>query len=205
MNILINQCSRLLCEVLTESLQKEPGGFNVVASHDKNTMSGFVPDIIVVDYATINKDIFSRWPDVLVLLIDTGMKTEDIVNHLMYYKIKGVLSIDSDMELFKKALKTIHHGEIWLDNTILSTLLNKAGNNIPGNKTIEHLSKREKEVLDFIAKGYKNKEIAAQLFLSEQTIKAHASRILKKFSVSSRSKLINVVMRTDSAGTFPSD
>ena len=50
------------------------------------------------------------------------------------------------------------------------------------------LSEREKEVLGLIAKGYSNKEIAKELFLSEKTVKNHVSNIFKKINVTDRTK-----------------
>lgn len=54
--------------------------------------------------------------------------------------------------------------------------------------TESKLSEREKEVLDLIAKGYSNKEIAKELFLSEKTVKNHVSNIFKKINVTDRTK-----------------
>lgn len=50
------------------------------------------------------------------------------------------------------------------------------------------LSGREKEVLDLIAKGYTNKDIAKELYLSEKTVKNHVSNIFKKINVTDRTK-----------------
>lgn len=50
------------------------------------------------------------------------------------------------------------------------------------------LSEREKEVLSLVAKGLANKEIADNLFITENTVKVHLGRILKKLNVHSRQK-----------------
>ena len=55
-------------------------------------------------------------------------------------------------------------------------------------KTETKLSEREREVLELIAKGYTNKEIAKELFLSEKTVKNHVSNIFKKINVTDRTK-----------------
>ncbi len=60
--------------------------------------------------------------------------------------------------------------------------------NDKSKKTEDKLSEREKEVLDLIAKGYTNKEIAKELFLSEKTVKNHVSNIFKKINVTDRTK-----------------
>lgn len=54
----------------------------------------------------------------------------------------------------------------------------------------EALTEREQEILTLIAKGYKNKDIADQLFISEGTVKVHVNNILRKMGVSNRSEAI---------------
>ncbi|MBE5812525.1 MAG: response regulator transcription factor [Clostridiales bacterium] len=53
---------------------------------------------------------------------------------------------------------------------------------------VSNLSEREREVLELIAKGYSNREIAKELFLSEKTVKNHVSNIFKKINVTDRTK-----------------
>ncbi len=57
------------------------------------------------------------------------------------------------------------------------------------------LTRREAEVLDYIAHGYMNKQIAAKLFISEQTIKNHMSSILRKLEVSDRTQAVVMAMQ----------
>lgn len=54
-----------------------------------------------------------------------------------------------------------------------------------------NLSRREKEVLESIAKGMTNKEISSELFIAENTVKKHVQNILKKTGCTERSSLIN--------------
>ncbi len=57
------------------------------------------------------------------------------------------------------------------------------------------LTRREAEVLDYIAHGYMNKQIAAKLYISEQTIKNHMSSILRKLEVSDRTQAVVMAMQ----------
>ncbi|PIQ24289.1 hypothetical protein COW36_23835 [bacterium (Candidatus Blackallbacteria) CG17_big_fil_post_rev_8_21_14_2_50_48_46] len=61
----------------------------------------------------------------------------------------------------------------------------------------EVLTERELEILTLIAKGYKNKDIADQLFISEGTVKVHVNNILRKMSVSNRSEAIVKAMASN--------
>jgi len=54
----------------------------------------------------------------------------------------------------------------------------------------ESLSRKEREIVLLVAEGQRNREIAGRLCISEQTVKAHLSRIFKKANVSNRSQLV---------------
>ena len=54
----------------------------------------------------------------------------------------------------------------------------------------EGLSRRENEILDLLAKGYRYKEIAAQLFVSTETVRTHIRNIYEKLQVNSRSEAL---------------
>ena len=72
--------------------------------------------------------------------------------------------------------------QAYIKNVISCFMNEKAKNDEP------KLSERENEVLGLIAKGYSNKEIAKELFLSEKTVKNHVSNIFKKINVTDRTK-----------------
>jgi DNA-binding NarL/FixJ family response regulator len=57
------------------------------------------------------------------------------------------------------------------------------------------LSQREREVVSLVASGYRNKEIANKLFISEQTVKTHLSNIFQKLEISDRLELALYAMR----------
>jgi DNA-binding CsgD family transcriptional regulator len=68
-----------------------------------------------------------------------------------------------------------------------SALLGRLGPS--GQSTIDHLTRREREVAALVAQGRSNREIAEQLFLSERTVETHVSRILNKLDLTSRTQL----------------
>ena len=61
---------------------------------------------------------------------------------------------------------------------------------VDNSKTKQILSKREVEVISYLAKGFSNKEIAAALFISEKTVKSHINRIFKKLNISRRTEAL---------------
>ncbi len=149
--------------------------------------------MLLVDSTTLRQDLLARYPDAKVLLIDTGMEPEQLCATLLSYRIHGVLSPDTELHLFKKALTAISEGQVWIDNRTVKALLHDAGN-ISQKGKISHITSREQEIIECICQGLSNKEIAKTLSLSEHTVKAHLSTIFKKFNVTSRSKLVSLAM-----------
>lgn len=194
MNILISVKSRVIGEALYDLLKKEVPEYLIMVGSTQVENPDCQADLILIDNHNVSKELLLRKPGTKVLLIDTGLQQEELINILLSYNLDGVLSTDIDASLLKKALSLVHEGQLWIDNSNLKALLSRVGT-ISKNGTINAVSKREQQILDLVKQGYKNKEIAAQLFLSEQTIKAHVSRILKKFNVSTRSQLISLQMR----------
>lgn len=65
-------------------------------------------------------------------------------------------------------------------------------------KTLEELTVREQEVLQHILSGKSNREIAATLFISENTVKTHTRNIFSKYDVGSRAELISTLLKNQS-------
>jgi DNA-binding NarL/FixJ family response regulator len=193
MNISINLSNCLISEALHDFLKKNGDGYQIFVADENNTGNSFRPDVILVDFNNINRKLFSQYPESKVVLIDTGIKQEDIIAIMLSYKIDGVFSANTNIRLFKKALEVIHDGQVWIDNSILKLFLNNA-RVISKKGGVDGVTEREKEIIEQVCRGYTNKEIALKLSLNEQTIKAHLNRIFRKFNISSRSQLVALAM-----------
>jgi DNA-binding NarL/FixJ family response regulator len=143
----------------------------------------------LADISNINENLFFRYPASKVILIDAGLKQNDIIAILLSYRIYGVISAHTDFRLFKKALQVVSDGQIWIDNDLVRTFLHNEGL-ISKTGRVNGVTGREREIVEFVCQGHSNKEIATKLSLSEHTVKAHLNRIFRKFSVSNRSQLI---------------
>ena len=152
------------------------------------------PDVILSDF-TADYNILSRLPEeaitgnqLRVLLI--GDRSLRLVSdrQLKDFILKGVVGIlppSADADLLKKALKAVFSGELWIDRSTLMKILTYLKQ---PEKTVG-LAKREREIVSHICQGYRNKEIAQKLNISEQTVKSHCTRIYKKLGVSDRLQL----------------
>lgn len=193
MNVLISLKSRLICEALVELLSKDKGGDQFLIDSREDGVISSKPDVIIVDHKSVSNEFLSSWPEAKVILLDTGLQQDEVITLILMYKLQGVISTYEDATLMKKALRLVNEGQIWIDNSHLKALLSKAGN-VSRSGKVDNISKREHEILELISLGRKNKEIASQLFMSEQTVKAHVSHIFKKFNVSSRTQLVSQLM-----------
>lgn len=101
--------------------------------------------------------------------------------------INGYVLKDSDSEILKKAIFTIHEGETYIQPN-LAPLLNEKISFQEENAAINDLTKREVEVLKLLAEGLFNKEIAYKLSISEKTVKNHVSNIFRKIEVFDRTQ-----------------
>ncbi len=200
LRIVICCSNNIFAEGLKNLLAKEAGIDIIGIFHGSNLLSelnearGLRPDILLLD-SNIDLNILLNLPDdffalghVNVLMIgDRSIKY--IINknlqNLISKGIVGILPPSADAELLRKALKAILIGELWLDRSTLMKLMacmKQASPNI-------RLAQREKEIISHICQGYKNKEIAQKLQISEQTVKSHCNRIYKKLGVTDRLQL----------------
>jgi DNA-binding NarL/FixJ family response regulator len=152
------------------------------------------PDIIISDFTVDYNILISHSENFLndnrlkILLIgDRSMRfiADRQLKDLISKGVVGILPPSADSDLLKKALKAVLAGELWLDRSTLVKLLSAFKNT---EKTV-NLAKREREIVLHICQGYRNKEIAQKLNISEQTVKSHCNRIYKKIGVSDRLQL----------------
>ncbi|MGD0237479.1 MAG: response regulator transcription factor [Syntrophorhabdales bacterium] len=193
MNIAIHLSNHLVAEAIYQLLVKN--GYDHVVTSERSPTNGFTPDVLLVDIATLTQDLLAQHPEAKVLLIDTGIEPEKLCATLLSYRIHGILSPDTELHLFKKALTAINEGQIWIDNGSVKALLNDAGN-ISQKGRISHITGREQEIIECVCQGLSNNEIGGRLALSPHTIKAHLNRIFRKLNITSRSKLMTRTMHT---------
>jgi two-component system response regulator NreC len=149
-------------------------------------------DILVVDSVgpptdfEILSQLHTLLPNTRILVL-TERAGEDYQLQAIRRGAHGFISVYCPPEIFEKALRCVTRGEFWIGHGLATKIIGKflqreAGN--PDNQP--ELSRREQEILALLAEGYRNKEIASVLGVSENTIRAHATSLYKKINVSSR-------------------
>ncbi len=185
-----------------KKLLDEEKGISVIGifneSRDLMEIVKMTPDIILLDFNIFRNlpEDFSIGPKIKILL--TGDETlfsvsDNRVVSLISKGVVGILPPGSDSYLLKKAIKAVSSGELWLDRKTMSNILSSESHFKKGEV---NLTDTEKEIVSLICQGYRNKEIAQKLNVSEQTVKSHCNRIFKKVGVSDRLQLALYIYKT---------
>src|SRR5579885_3905097 len=156
------------------------------------------PDVLLLDLRMPNLDGLSA----LQALQQTNKRTRVIVLtasedknefvQAMKLGCSGIVLKQTAPDLIVKSIRKVHAGEIWLDSHTTAAVMRQfqtggeSVNSVGGGKGRERspLSAREREIVALVAQGYKNKEMAEKMFISEQTVKNHLHNIFDKLGVS---------------------
>jgi len=188
MIVLIDLSSGILQQALLALLDGAAEDIRFIAAVASSIPDNPVPRIILCDAPQLHIHGTAGGETGKLILIDTGQSKEQILALLLSYPIDGVIASDSDLPLLIKALRVVDSGQVWIDNSLLKLLLLQAENQAIQSR--ETLSKKERDIVVLISQGCRNREVATKLFISEQTVKTHLSRIFRKLNISTRTQLI---------------
>jgi two-component system response regulator DevR len=152
------------------------------------------PDVVVMDVRLPDgsgieacREIRNRWPDVGVLILTSYADEEALVSAIMAGAAGYVLKrIDS--EALVDSIRRVGKGESLLDPAMTEPLFVRLRGQAVDDPLIRRLSPQERRILDLIADGKTNRQIADELFLAEKTVKNYVSNLLAKMEMSRRSE-----------------
>lgn len=146
------------------------------------------PDVIILDLNMKGlsgldtlRALRNEGVDARIIVLTVSDSSSDIFA-LMDAGVDGYLLKDSDTSELLDKLKEAAQGKMVLSDAVKQHLLNRR----PQNDPLSSLTDRERDVLQWIATGMSNKQIATQLFISEETVKVHIRNLLRKLNVHSR-------------------
>ena len=167
------------------------------------------PDILLLDLkmpgldglATLQRLQIAKNKTRVIVLTASDDKNEFV--QAMKLGTSGIVLKQTATELLIKSIRKVHAGEIWLDSHTTAAVIRQFVANdeaqppvhslVPPPPTRERerspLSQREREIVALVAQGFKNKEMAEKMFISEQTVKNHLHNIFDKLGVSDRLEL----------------
>jgi two-component system response regulator DegU len=156
------------------------------------------PDIMLMDINMPKQNglqaleaIKQKHPDAKIIMLTIHQDREYLFKALQL-GANGYVLKDADGAVLVEAIRKVYQGEAYIQPNMARELIVEFKRYTSGEAALSRknslLSDRELEVLDLIAKGLLNKEIAKTLYISEKTVKNHISNIFKKLKVSDRTQ-----------------
>jgi DNA-binding NarL/FixJ family response regulator len=164
------------------------------------------PDVVVMDIQMPIQDGISATAQITaagharVLVLTTFHLDENVVSALRG-GASGFLLKDSDAGRLLEAIRVVHAGEAIVDPAVTRRLLERFAHRLPASTSgadldataharLAPLTRRETEVLVLVARGLSNAEIAAELVVTETTVKTHVHHLLTKLGARDRVQLV---------------
>ncbi len=146
--------------------------------------------------------IRGEWPHIAIIVL-TVQRNEEMLLRSLRTGVAAYLTLHTDRGRLLHALRTAIRGETLLCLENVASLLTRVASSVPnssGDTSLAHgeerpvLTRREREILQRVAAGERNKEIAARLGISEPTVKSHLVATYFKLGVDSRASAVAVAM-----------
>ena len=179
------------------SLLSHEAGFAVVGEASDGfegirTVLAQKPDVVLLDLNmpgisgldTLSA-ILQDAPETQVVMLTVSEDAEDLVTALRN-GAQGYLLKNIDSEFLVRSLRRAAQGESVISPEMAGKLMRQVRTGVPNAQPADVLSPREREIVQRLAKGSSNKEIARDLDLAESTVKIHVQHILRKLGLNSR-------------------
>ncbi len=196
----------LFVESLRTVLLADAGVTVVGVAHDGREALAMAlrerPDVVLMDVRMPVMDgvestrlIREQLPETRVLILTT-FDDDEYVTEALKLGAAGYILKDIPPEELISSIRAVHEGGVLIAPKVAAKIAERLAGAQEGGKSytpessppqwLQELSPREKEVLRLLAEGYDNREIAARLFLAEQTVKNHVSVLYDKMEVKDR-------------------
>ena len=169
-----------------------------------DVLQQFEPDILLLDLKMPNLDGLSTLQRLQAarnrtkVIVLTASEDKNEFVQAMKLGTAGIVLKQTATELLIKSIRKVHAGEIWLDSHTTAAVIRQLTSTEESppvqqaparDRERSPLSQREREIVALVAQGFKNKEMAEKMFISEQTVKNHLHNIFDKLGVSDRLEL----------------
>ena len=194
-----------LCKLLALEEDFEVVGQAQDGQEVLDVLQQYEPDILLLDLkmpgldglGTLQRLQAARIRTRVIVLTASDDKNEFV--QAMKLGTSGIVLKQTATDLLIKSIRKVHAGEIWLDSHTTAAVIRQfvsaeevpppSQTAAPRERERSPLSQREREIVALVAQGFKNKEMAEKMFISEQTVKNHLHNIFDKLGVSDRLEL----------------
>jgi len=208
----------ILREGLTAILERDPD-IEVIATFGSGTEAmdqvGLLNPDIVITEAEMPEEVYvdltqriKEIPSHTKIMVLTHAKQESALFRALRLGARAYLTKHIGVDDLISSVHRVHTGEVIISAPMAAKMLDefvlleeKKDTGSADQET--NLSKRELEVLQLVAAGTTNKEVAEELFISENTVKGHLSRILEKMNVRNRQQAVVMAMEKGIIKTTP--
>ena len=152
------------------------------------------PDVAVLDVRLpdgngieLCRDLLSAMPELRCLMLTSYTSDEAMLDAILAGASGYVVKDIKGMEL-AQAIKDVGAGRSLLDNRAAAALMSKLRGEAERSDPLSGLTQQERALLELLAEGLTNREIAARMFLAEKTVKNYVSRLLAKLGMQRRTQ-----------------
>jgi len=152
------------------------------------------PDIVVMDLRMPQMDgieateeILKRVPDAKVLIF-TAYSERALLQRGLESGAKGYVLKEAPHETLLRAIERVAGGDTFVDPSLIPSLAT-------GRDGQDILTQREREILQLLADGMSNADVATRLFISQETVKSHVRHILAKLEAETRTQAVAIALR----------
>jgi len=203
--ILIVDDHPVVREGISAMLKREPD-FKIVgeASNGREAIERareLEPDVVLMDLRMPEIDgveaitrIKAEKPEIKFIILTTYSDDEYIFKGIAA-GARAYLLKDAPREELFRAIRTVSRGESLIQPVVASKVLDKLAELSKITTSPEALSEREIEVLNLVAKGVSNKDIADQLSITQSTVKTHITSIFQKLDVTTRTEAVTTALK----------
>ena len=160
-------------------------GFDAVELYKEHRPDLLMTDIRMREKSGLeaSKDILTDFPEAKILLITT-FRDDEYIHEALNIGCKGYLLKDNLAGIIP-AIEAVLSGNMVFDSNIVKSMSATSS-----HKDLSVLSTREQDIIELVAEGHNNKEIAEHLYLSEGTVRNYISQMLTKLDLRDRTQLV---------------
>jgi DNA-binding NarL/FixJ family response regulator/signal transduction histidine kinase len=164
------------------------------------------PDLVLMDMrlpgidgAATTKQLLLEYPELHVIMLTSSDASDDLARAIEA-GARGYMLKEASIEQLAETIQAVLLGEAVVERRITHHLFERFNHLLRDRHQSDVLSERELEVLRLMVEGYRNRDIAEELVLSEHTIKSHISSIFQKLGVRDRAGAISAALQRNLSG-----